>query len=160
MIEFYLLIEQNEGDIFKKNIVNFFNSKDLAIIQECAPHQKGIYHTEYKNALNNDLLHDRKDDLNNLINKLNHLDILAVYKSYKKSSFSEVQRIIIVDFIYCLPDTKTKTIESVMFYNMRLYNMFDEIYNKLQGRQYSINNINKRDLCRFRAWIEIAKKGK
>ncbi len=155
MIKFSSLIKWNENDIFIKNVENFLNTQDLIIMPKCAPHQKAIYHTEYMNALNNDSLHNSKDDVNNLINKLNHLDILAVYKSYKKSSFSEVQRRIIVDFVYCLPETKTKIIESIMFYNMSLYTMFDEIYNKLQGRQYSINNINKRDLCRFRAWIEV-----
>lgn len=155
MIKFSSLIKWNENNIFIKNVENFLNTQDLIIMPKCAPHQKAVYHTEYMNALQYNSLHNSKDKLNNLINKLNHLDILAVYKSYKKSSFSEVQRRIIVDFIYCLPDTKTKTIESVMFYNMRLYNMFDEIYNKLQGRQYSVNNINKRDLCRFRAWVEV-----
>lgn len=121
MISLKTLSKYKEKDTLINNAINFLNSKDLTVIQECAPHQKALYNNEYYKAL-------KSKNIDSFRDKLNHLDVVAVYKQYQEYSNGNIERRIIIVFIYKSVAYLHKQEKFVNFFHKKLYNLFDTAY--------------------------------
>ena len=51
MMRLETLSKYKEKDTLIDNAINFLNSKNLIVVQECAPHKKALYNREYYMAI-------------------------------------------------------------------------------------------------------------
>ena len=125
MMRLETLSKYKEKDTLIDNAINFLNSKNLIVVQECALHQKALYNRKYYMAL-------KSKNIDSLRDKLNHLDVVAVYKQYKECSNGNIERRIIIVFIYKSVAYQHKQEKFINFFNKELYNLFDIAYSNCE----------------------------